>query len=68
MVKIFQFRANENPSFSIICVKAKFEKSDVLKSGIFEDPHFRICVYGPACEQAKDINVQLCQSLGKTKF
>ena len=51
MVKIFQFctfskisKADENPSFRIICVKAKFEKSDVLKSGIFEDPSFRICV------------------------
>ena len=51
MVQIFQFRtflkiseADENPSFRIICVQAKLEKSDILKSGIFEDPSFRICV------------------------
>ena len=44
MVKIFQFRTDENPSFRMICVWVKFEKSDVLKSGIFEDPRFRICV------------------------
>ena len=51
VVKIFQFRtfsktseADEKPSFRIICVQAKFEKSDVLKSRIFEDLSFRICV------------------------
>ena len=36
--------ADENPRVRIICVQAKFEKSDVLKSGIFEDLRFRICV------------------------
>ena len=52
MVKIFQFHtfskvseADEKPSFRIICVKAKFEKSDVLKSRIMEDlGFFVICV------------------------
>ena len=47
MVKIFQFHTisklsetDEKPRFRIICVKAKFEKSDVLKSRIIEDLSF----------------------------
>ena len=51
MVKIFQFRtfskiseADEKPGFRIVCVKAKFEKSNVLKSRIIEDLSFSYCV------------------------
>ena len=52
MVKIFQFRtfskiseADEKPSFHIICVEAKFEQSDVLKSRIVEDLSFSyLCI------------------------
>ena len=52
MVKIIQFRtfskiseADEKPSFRTIYIKAKFEKSDVMKSQIIEDLSFsHLCI------------------------